>query len=61
MNREGNCRPLDNQRSQRPAMRPRSLTTPWLMDEVRDALASQGERKAPERDRRRQLRMLFGV
>jgi hypothetical protein len=42
-------------------MRSRSLTTPWLIDEVRDVLASQGERKSPEKDRRRQLRMLFGV
>jgi hypothetical protein len=61
LNREGECRRLELQRSQRPAMRPRSLTTPWLIDEIRDVLASQGDRKAPGKSRRRELRMLFGV
>ncbi len=51
---------------QSPAVRPqrplvRAGTTPWLFDDVRDVLAAQGDRKAPHRSRRRNLRFLFGA
>jgi len=42
-------------------MRPRAITTPWLLDDVRDLLASKGERRSPQKDRRREGRLLFGV
>ncbi len=52
--------------SQPPVVRPkrpqvRVGTTPWLFDDVRDVLAAQGDRKAPHRSRRRNLRFLFGA
>ena len=61
MNRQGEHRNANVTQPPQRTMRPRSLTTPWLMEDIRDALASTGERRFPQSSRRRQLRLLFGV
>ncbi len=59
--RQGQSRQPAPGRPCKTPMRPRSRTTPWLLDDVRDALVSLGERRNPKKDRRLQLRLLFGV